>query len=73
MDGGDTAETPGTSALRLARAPPGGCALGRLAVCRLVGMAVRADGGLEVGVPELLLDEVDRFAAREPDRRGGVS
>jgi hypothetical protein len=35
-------------------------------------MAVRPDGGLQVGVPELLLDEVDRFAAREPDRRGGV-
>jgi hypothetical protein len=34
-----------------AGAPPGGGALGRLAVRRLVRMAISPDGGLEVGVP----------------------
>jgi hypothetical protein len=73
VDEEDAEEPPRAGARELAGAPPGGCALGRLAVRRLVRMAVGPDGGLEVGVPKLLLYEVDRFAAREPDRCGGVS
>jgi hypothetical protein len=35
----------------------------------LIGMSVEADRRLDVGVPELLLDEVDRFARSQPERR----
>jgi hypothetical protein len=39
----------------------------------LVGVAVEIDRRLDVGVPELLLNEVDRFACSEPQRRRGMS
>jgi len=39
----------------------------------LVGVAVEVDGRLDVLVAELLLDEVDRLARGEPERRGGVA
>jgi hypothetical protein len=35
-------------------------------------VAVAVDRRLDVGVPKLLLDEVDRLARRQPERRGGV-
>jgi hypothetical protein len=39
----------------------------------LVGMPVLVDGRLDVGVAELLLDEVDGLAGSEPEGRGGVA
>jgi hypothetical protein len=39
----------------------------------LVGVAVLVDRRLDVGVAQLLLDEVDRLACTQPERGGGVA
>ena len=39
----------------------------------LIRVAVGADRRLQIGVPELLLDEVDGCAGRQPERCGGVA
>jgi hypothetical protein len=39
----------------------------------LVGVPVLVDRGLNVGVAELLLDEVDGLPRPEPERRGRLS
>ena len=57
----------------LGSAPPRGGEFGGVAERRLVGVAVRGDGRLEVRVPELRLDEVDRCAGGKPEGRRGMS
>jgi hypothetical protein len=39
----------------------------------LVGVTVEVDRRLDVGVPELLLDEVDRLTRCQPQRRCGMA
>lgn len=59
--------------LRSGFSPPFGSPSGSLPMRLLVGVPVLVDGRLNVGVSQLLLDEVDRLTGSQPERRGGVA